>query len=138
MDWYDGHCWQCGSAAQPDVKGRVLCSRCRFRHRYRWHREDLGGRQLPHQTPRIPLRRQRGDEDLDLFARPSLRLREHGRMVLRREMTSDQPHGSEAQLAGGEQIENHREAAAHSGRLDPIAGSVFGEPKRLRAIRVDP
>ena len=31
MDWYDGHCWQCGAPAQPDVKGRVLCSRCRFR-----------------------------------------------------------------------------------------------------------
>jgi hypothetical protein len=31
MDWYDANCWQCGAAAQPDVKGRVLCSRCRFR-----------------------------------------------------------------------------------------------------------
>ena len=31
MDWYDAHCWQCGATAQPDVKGRVLCSRCRFR-----------------------------------------------------------------------------------------------------------
>jgi hypothetical protein len=31
MDWYDRHCWQCGAPGQPDLKGRVLCSRCRFR-----------------------------------------------------------------------------------------------------------
>src|SRR5207245_8300579 len=87
------------------------------------------GRQLAHEAPRIRLRGQRGDEDLDLSPRPPFRLREDGLMVLRREVLFQQAHGGQGHLPGSDHVEDYRESTTHSRGISAIAGSVFGESK---------
>ena len=55
-------------------------------------------------------------------------------MVLRRQMTTEQPNGGERHRTRREHVEDHGKASAGSGRLYPIAGRVFGEPKGLGAV----
>ena len=55
-------------------------------------------------------------------------------MVVRREEPTHQTDGGEGHLARGEKVEDHRKAPTGAGRVDPIARSIFGQPKNLGAI----
>ena len=55
-------------------------------------------------------------------------------MVLRGEVPPQQPYGGEGHLSRGQPVEDHREAAAGPGGLDPVASRVLRQPKGLGAI----
>jgi len=117
--------------------------RARSRRHGRWRRSHLHARferdlihglafgrhdggKLAHKAPRIGLGRQRGHQEIDLPDRSSLRLPEHGQMVLRSEMPSEEAHGGQGHLAGSEELEDHREPPAGPRGFDAVGRGIFG------------
>ena len=101
--------------------------------RHEW-RIGRNRRKLPDGRRDIRSWRQLRDERLDLAPAPTAGLREDGLVVLRREVLAQQPDGRKGYRARGEEVDDQRKASAGSGRLDPVAGGVFGKPKDLRAV----
>ena len=108
-----------------------------------WHRDIvrnrrrqrlLRDRELANGSGRIGPGGEPGDDRFDF--RPSLpasRL-ENRAVVVRREMRSQQPDGCEADIALGEQFEDHRESPGGSGHLDAVVGFALGERQRVTAV----
>jgi len=80
--------------------------------------------------PRCQLR----DDRFDLAPAAVTRPLQHGLVVLRREGRAQHPNRRQRQLAGREEIEDHRKPPARACRRDPIARRVLGEAQDLRAI----
>ena len=58
-------------------------------------------------------------------------------MVLAREMASEEPHGGEGHLARAQEVEDHGKTLARASDVDTRARGILGEPKGLRAIRIE-
>jgi hypothetical protein len=110
---------------------------CRLRRRRRRGRRDgdrRGSRQLAHECRRVLLWRQLGREHLDLAPALARGPSEHLAVVVLSQVPAEQTDHSQAQVTGGQAIEDLGEfpERAHGG--DPITGRIFGEAEGLPAV----
>ena len=82
----------------------------------------------------VGTRRQLRHQGFDLLTALTAGLCEDGPMVLRSEVSAQQPHRCEGHVSRSEEIEDHREAPAGPSGLDAIASGIFRKPQRVGAI----
>ena len=124
--------WRGGDRRPVSEGGRSIdpCARRRGRRGTGARR----GSDLPDRASKVRQRVQLAEQDLDLLAGPVNRPCQDGLVVLRRELPGQAANVRQVRGARGEEVQDHREAAAGAGDGGAGAGRILGQTKDDSAV----